>query len=109
MFESGRVALTDVWEWSGGPPGCPGVVRMSSQMTRSGQEALPDTTLGHWESLPTTPGQPGGPLNTPRHPVGSPDHSRTIEIAFRPVPDIQKAFLPLLNIREGLPTTLSHP
>ena len=46
---SGREVLPDVWEWSGGPPGFLGVVRMPSQMSESGrvalsvvQEALPD-------------------------------------------------------------------
>ena len=53
MSGSGRVALPNVREWSGGLPGCPGVVgrpsRMSesglvrpSQMFGSGRKALPD-------------------------------------------------------------------
>ena len=51
MFERGRAALPyvrewweallDVWEWSGGPLGCPGVVRRPSQMFGSNWEALP--------------------------------------------------------------------
>ena len=35
-------ALPDEWEWSGGPPGCPGVVGRPSRMSGSGREALPD-------------------------------------------------------------------
>ena len=62
MSESGLKALPGVWEWSGGPPGCPGVVRRPSRfsgsvrvpsrlsgsgrrpsrMSGSGQEAFPD-------------------------------------------------------------------
>ena len=42
MIRSGREALLDVREWSGGPPGCPGVVGRPSRMTESGREALPD-------------------------------------------------------------------
>ena len=59
MFDSGREALPDVWEWSGGPPGCLGVdggpsrmsgsgpdtPRMSgrnSRMSGSGRKAIPD-------------------------------------------------------------------
>ena len=43
MSGSGRVSLPDVWERSGGPPGCPGVVGKPSRMTGSGREALPDS------------------------------------------------------------------
>ena len=42
MSGSVREAFPDVWEWSGGPPGCPGVVGMHSWMSRSGREAFPD-------------------------------------------------------------------
>ena len=52
MSGSGRDALPDVWEWSGCPPGCPGVVEMPlrmsgmarrpSRMSESGLEAVPD-------------------------------------------------------------------
>ena len=35
-------ALPDVQEWSGGPPGCPGVVGKPSRMFESGRESLPD-------------------------------------------------------------------
>ena len=34
--------LTDVREWSRGPPKCQGVVGRPAQMSRSGQESLPD-------------------------------------------------------------------
>ena len=34
--------LLDVWEWSGGPPGCPGVVGRLAWMSGSGLEALQD-------------------------------------------------------------------
>ena len=34
MSGSGREALPNVWEWSGGPPRCPGVVGKPSRMSR---------------------------------------------------------------------------
>ena len=59
MSGSGREVLPDIREWSGGPPGCPGllgssyrfrydstefpgVVGRPSRMSESGREALPD-------------------------------------------------------------------
>ena len=45
MSESGREALPHVREWSVGPPGCLGLVGRPSQMSGSGQVALP----GVWE------------------------------------------------------------
>ena len=42
MSESGREALLDVWEWSGGPPGCSKVVGRPSRKSGSGREALLD-------------------------------------------------------------------
>ena len=39
MSGSGRESLPVVREWSGGPPGCSGVVRSPSGMSVSGQEA----------------------------------------------------------------------
>ena len=42
MSESARKALRDVREWSGVPPGCPGVVAWTYRMSGSGQEDLPD-------------------------------------------------------------------
>ena len=40
MSGSGREALADVREWSGGPFECPGVVGRLSRMPGSGREAL---------------------------------------------------------------------
>ena len=37
-----REALSVVWEWSGGPLGCPRVVGRLTRMSRNGWEALPD-------------------------------------------------------------------
>ena len=52
MSGSGRESLEDVREWSGGlpgcpgvvhrPQGCPGVVRRRSRMSVTGRETLPD-------------------------------------------------------------------
>ena len=42
MNGSGREALRDVREWSGGPLGCLGVVEKPSRMSGSGQDALSD-------------------------------------------------------------------
>ena len=44
-LSSGRLALSDVLEWSGGLPGCPKVLWRPSRMTGSAREALPDA----WE------------------------------------------------------------
>ena len=41
MSGSGREALQDVMEWSGGHPGCPGVVGRPSRMSDSCRESLP--------------------------------------------------------------------
>ena len=43
-----RVALSDIWVWSGVPPGCPGVVGRPSRMSESGQQSLQEV----WEALP---------------------------------------------------------
>ena len=51
MIGSGQVVLPDVREWSGGPPGCLGVVGRPSQMSGSGRESLPDVWGGR-EALP---------------------------------------------------------
>ena len=40
MPKSGRQALKDVREWSGGPPGYPGVVWRPSRMSGSVRETL---------------------------------------------------------------------
>ena len=42
MSGSGREALTDIREMSGGPPRCPEVFESHSRMSGSGWEALPD-------------------------------------------------------------------
>ena len=42
MSGSGREALPDIWEWSGVPLGCPGVVGIPSRMSGCGREALQD-------------------------------------------------------------------
>ena len=42
MSGSGLEILSDVWEWSGGLPRCPGMVERPCQMSRSGRETLPD-------------------------------------------------------------------
>ena len=52
MFESGQEtlsnvregweSLSDIQEWSVGPPGCLGMVGRPSLMSGSGREALPD-------------------------------------------------------------------
>ena len=48
---SGRVALPVVREWSGGPPGCPGVVGWPSRISESGRETLPNAREW-WEAFP---------------------------------------------------------
>ena len=50
MSGSGREALTDVREWSGGPNRCPGVVRRPFRMSGSGREALQD--VREWSGGP---------------------------------------------------------
>ena len=42
MSGSGREALSNVRDWSGVPPGCPGVVERPSGMSENGRETLPD-------------------------------------------------------------------
>ena len=51
MSGSRREALPGVQEWSGGSPGCPGVVVRSSWKSGSGREALRDVRNGR-EDLP---------------------------------------------------------
>ena len=55
MSGSDREGMPDVWEWSVGPRGCPGVVGMSSGMSGSGREVLRD--VREWLGVP--PGCPG--------------------------------------------------
>ena len=42
MSKSGREALPNVREWSGGPPECPGMIGRPSLMSGSGRESLPN-------------------------------------------------------------------
>ena len=52
--------LPDVWEWSGGPPECPGVVGKPSRRSESGREALTD--VWEWSRVfPECPGVVGRP------------------------------------------------
>ena len=51
MSMSGWEALSDIHEWSGGPPGCSGVVGRPSRMSGSGLEALPDVSV--WSGVHT--------------------------------------------------------
>ena len=46
-----REALPDVWEWSEGSVGCPGVVGRLSRMSGSGREALPNVL--EWSGVPS--------------------------------------------------------
>ena len=57
MSGSGREALPDGLEWSGGHPGCPGVFWRPSIMPDSGREFLPN--VREWLGGP--PGCPAGP------------------------------------------------
>ena len=80
MSGSGREALPDVREWSGGPPGCPGVVWRPTQMSEcsGGPPGCP-------EVVRRTPGCPGV--------VGRP--SRMFGSGRETLPDVQKV-LPLI-------------
>ena len=40
MSESGQEAHPDVREWSGGPPGSPGLIGRTTRMSVSGRQAL---------------------------------------------------------------------
>ena len=51
MFGSGREALPNVQEWSGGPSRCPGMVGRPSRMSRSSPETLPN--VREWLGGPT--------------------------------------------------------
>ena len=42
MSGNSQESLPDLWEWSGGPPGSPGVVVKPSLISGSGREDLPD-------------------------------------------------------------------
>ena len=45
MSKSGREAHPNVWEWSGCPPGCPGVVETASRMAGSDWEAISNVRM----------------------------------------------------------------
>ena len=55
MSGSGRENVSDVRDWSVGPPGCPGVVGRTYLMSESGQETLLDV----WECSEVLSGRPG--------------------------------------------------
>ena len=65
MSMSGREALKDVREWSGGPRGCPGVIGRPSRLSGSDWDALPNVRessgvvcdVREWSGGP--PGCPG--------------------------------------------------
>ena len=94
MSRSGQDILSDVREWSGGHPGCLGVVGNHSRMSGSGREILLDVRewsggssgcLGMVErpswlsgmvSRPHPDIREGHP-STPVHPGGPSDHTRT--------------------------------
>ena len=87
MSGSGRQAVTDVREWSGGPPRCAGVVGIPSWMSGSGREAILDVrewsetlpNFQEWsEDNPECPGVVGRPFRMSRRVY---DHSRTSGIA----------------------------
>ena len=67
MYGSGREALPDAWEWSGGPPECPGVVGKPSRM--SGKPSQSPGVVGRpsrmsescWEALTDVRELSGGP------------------------------------------------
>ena len=52
MSGSGQESLSDVREWSGVPPRCPGVVGRPSWMSGGGREVL----LDYWEWCEGRPG-----------------------------------------------------
>ena len=69
---SGREALPDVQKWSGGPPGCPGVVGWPSQMFESGRMTIPN--VREWsEALPDVRVWSGVPSGCPEVVGGLPE------------------------------------
>ena len=64
MSWSGREALPNVWELSGGPHGCPGVVKRPSWMSWSGRETLL-VVREWWEALPYVRELSGDPPECP--------------------------------------------
>ena len=99
MSESGRESLPDVHEWSGVPPGCPGVVGRPSWKSgkshedlsevRSGRQSLPEVRSGR-QSLPEVREWSGGP---PKYP----------EVVGRPFWKFRRPSLKSGRGREALP------
>ena len=100
MFGSGRETLSEVREWSGGPPGCPGVVWRPSRMYASGREALthvrecsggnpgcPGFVEISWEALPEVWEWLGGPSGCPEV-VGR--QSRMFASGQEALPDVRE-------------------
>ena len=90
MSESSQLALSDVREWSGGPPGCSGVVGRPYRMSRSpywmaGSDLLALLGVLEWSRAPS-----GCPAVVRRL-------SRLSGSSLETLPDVQK---PLTNIRE---------
>ena len=115
MSVSGWEALSDVWELSGGPPGCPEVVRWPSRMSGSGREALPEVRealLEVRESLSDVPEWSRGP---PRYPSGrealpdvrewsrGPSRYPSGRKALPDVPDWSEVFPEVLELSGGPP------
>ena len=50
MFRNCREDVPDVREWSGDPPGCPGVFGRPSRMSGCGRETLPN--VREWSCRP---------------------------------------------------------
>ena len=86
MSGSGREALPDVREWSGGTPGCPGIIDRPSRMSGSGRS--PSRTSGSSrETLGDVWEWSGGPFGFPGL-VGRP--SRMSGSGREAVPDVQE-------------------
>ena len=110
MSKSGREVLPDVQEWSGGPPGCLGMVRRPSEMSGSCRDAVTDVR----ESLPVVrewlgdhpsclgvvgvhPGCPGV-SERPSRMSGS-GREALLEV-WEGLPDVRELAETLLNVRE---------
>ena len=75
MSGSDWEAVPDVREWSGGPPGCPGVVKSPSWMSESDRKAHPN--VREWSGGP--PGclrVVGRPFRISRRPFRIPSSGR---------------------------------
>ena len=85
MSEIDQKALPDVREWSGDPPGCPGVVGRPFRMSGSGRETLADVPE-FWEALLDVRQLSGGLLYV--RVVGMP--SRMSESGREALPNVQE-------------------